>query len=52
MWGRGGVLTGVQTLDDGRRVHQVPPAQHAHQVSVEARQLEPRRAVHPATMSR
>lgn len=40
------VLTGVQALDDGRRVDEVPAAQHAHEVRVQLGDFDPGRPVH------
>lgn len=37
---------GVQALDDGRRVDEVPAAQHAHEVRVQLGDFDPGRPVH------
>lgn len=40
------LLTGVKTFNDGRCIDEISPAQHAHQVRVELRDLYPRGAMH------
>lgn len=40
------LLTGVQTLNDGGGIDEVPPADHAHKVGVELSDLEAGGAVH------